>query len=469
VNAYLAIQISMLKVVKRSLRRVNQWLLRTPERALNEAYEAVLQIRRIEDEYFNGNRITMDNANYGDSTQRYFQTELKKNLEIARVRLIEFNASRSVLSISNQRVTEVQLGESPDDSLTVNVIDKPALILNKLRFIDEVLERYNPSKFNTQGRSPLVISAESQTVPTSDKARPTSSKYLNQKRTSSDWGQPYMSKSKSDDVESFADKTGVLPRSILRTVDRIKRELDPKAEDQVVETFRDSKIRTIVSLRFILILIIVPLLTQQISKNFIVGPIVDQMRSGQETSIFINSEMEEEAYQELSQFEERLRFQILIGRIPPMTDEEVREKIQEEADELGKEYHQRSSDAIKNVFSDILASLALAAVFIYSREEIQMLKMFIDELIYGLSDSAKAFIIILFTDTFVGFHSPHGWEILLEGVSRHFGLPANRDFIFLFIATFPVILDTVFKYWIFRYLNRISPSAVATYKNMNET
>jgi hypothetical protein len=91
-----------------------------------------------------------------------------------------------------------------------------------------------------------------------------------------------------------------------------------------------------------------------------------------------------------------------------------------------------------------------------------------DQLIYGLSDSAKAFVIILFTDIFVGFHSPHGWEILLEGVSRHFGLPANRDFIFLFIATFPVILDTIFKYWIFRYLNRVSPSAVATYKTMNE-
>jgi hypothetical protein len=26
----------------------------------------------------------------------------------------------------------------------------------------------------------------------------------------------------------------------------------------------------------------------------------------------------------------------------------------------------------------------------------------------------------------------------------------------------------VIKYWIFRYLNRISPSAVATYRNMNE-
>jgi hypothetical protein len=107
-------------------------------------------------------------------------------------------------------------------------------------------------------------------------------------------------------------------------------------------------------------------------------------------------------------------------------------------------------------------------VIAFSRQEIAIVKSFFDGIVYKLSDSAKAFLIILFTDVFVGFHSPHGWEIVLEGISRHFGIPESRQFNFLFIATFPVILDTVMKYWIFRYLNRISPSAVATYRNMNE-
>jgi surface polysaccharide O-acyltransferase-like enzyme len=88
--------------------------------------------------------------------------------------------------------------------------------------------------------------------------------------------------------------------------------------------------------------------------------------------------------------------------------------------------------------------------------------------VYGLSDSAKAFIIILCTDVFVGFHSPHGWEVIVESTFDHFGFPPNQSVINMFIATFPVMLDTVFKYWIFKYLNQLSPSAVATYKNMNE-
>jgi hypothetical protein len=101
------------------------------------------------------------------------------------------------------------------------------------------------------------------------------------------------------------------------------------------------------------------------------------------------------------------------------------------------------------------------------QRDIQVLKGFIDELVYGLSDSAKAFAIILFTDVFVGFHSPEGWTVLLGGVAHHLGLPAQENFIMLFIATFPVVLATIFKYWIFRYLNRVSPSSVATLRNMN--
>lgn len=178
--------------------------------------------------------------------------------------------------------------------------------------------------------------------------------------------------------------------------------------------------------------------------------------------------MEEEALHELQRFEERLRFEVLIGKAPPLSELNIERQVREKATEIEEDYRQRSADAIKNIFADIVAAGSFALLLITRKQDVANLKSFMDEIVYGLSDSAKAFIIILFTDVFVGFHSPHGWEVLLEGLSRHLGFPANREFIFLFIATFPVILDTVFKYWIFRYLNRISPSAVATYKNMNE-
>lgn len=452
-------------VLKRFFRQANQWLLQTPERALDEAYDAANKIRIIEENYFNGDRISPDVGNYGESTRAYFQTELKKNLEIARLRLAEFRTSSSVVRLSNQRMTEVDIDETSGEPSAVNIVDRPALILKKLRFIDDVLDRYSPNRYLVD-QGPLLVTATdpSQSVPSPNSPNST----IRDSPNSPPSPQAPRRAKPRDDVASFADKTGVLPRSILRTVDRIRRELDPKSEDQVVETFRDSKARTFVSLRFILILVIAPLLTQQVAKNFLVGPIVDQVRRGEDIVIFLNSEMEEEALEELEHYEAHLRFEVLIGQAPPLTQEEIEHRIQEKAEEVRQEFSWRSSDSIKNIFSDFFSVLVFVFVLMKSQAEIAIMKSFIDELVYGLSDSAKAFIIILFTDTFVGFHSPHGWEIILESISRHFGLPANRDFIFLFIATFPVILDTVFKYWIFRYLNRISPSAVATYKNMNE-
>jgi hypothetical protein len=454
---------SFLPSIKSYFRTANRWLLRTPERALNEAYEAALKIKDLEDAHFGGGKISFESNNYSRSAQSYFQTELKKYLDIIKIRLKEFKTSSSVLRISNQAITEIQLEENSPDLRTISVIDKPAITLKKLRVIDDVLSRY---ELRDPAPSSMVVISE----PNSVNSVSSNGLRSNKNRQISAMNDTPADKSDRDDMRSITDKTGVLPRSILETVDRIKRELDPRAEEEVVQNFRTSKTRTITALRLVLLLIIVPLLTQQVSKNFVVGPIVDHFRSnGGEVQIFLNSELEEEALDELQRFEQRIRFEILIGKAQPQTDAEIADQVKEKAIEIGKEFQQMGSDAIKNVFSDLFALGAFAVVLATSKKEVAVLKTFMDQLIYGLSDSAKAFIIILFTDMFVGFHSPHGWEVLLEGISRHLGLPANHAFIFLFIATFPVILDTIFKYWIFRYLNRVSPSAVATYKNMNET
>lgn len=459
--------------VKLSLNNANLWFRKTPERALEEAYRAGLAIKSIEDTHFGGNRISSTYGNYGESVQTYFQSELKKNLKTIQVRLTEFRTSKSLLQISSRPITEIQFSDDNTTDLDqINVIDKEALILKKLKFLDDVLNRYGLGK---PPQPSLVIPATSMTLaengasPDQRKSRSSieSSRAIASKPSPKS-SHAQRADESADSIESIVDKTGVLPRSILKTVDRIKRELDPGAEEEVVESFRNSKARTIISLRLILLLIIVPLLTQQLTKIAIVGPIVDQMRSGEQVEIFLNTEMEEDALEELRMYEERLKFQALIGLEESLTEEEIQTRLRERAEEIQEEYKESSNDAVKNVFSDLFSVFAFVGLILASQREIAVLKSFIDELIYGLSDSAKAFIIILLTDTFVGFHSPHGWEVLLEGISRHLGLPANRDFIFLFIATFPVILDTIFKYWIFRYLNRISPSAVATYRTMNE-
>ncbi|MGB3138967.1 MAG: proton extrusion protein PcxA [Nodosilinea sp.] len=461
------------------LRRAQRWLFRTPERALDQAYEAAQMIVAIEREYFGGNPVSSRYGSYGDSAMAYFQGELKKYLNLIRVRMAEFRASRAIARVSDPRVMEVQLPASEADELAVSVIDQQAVFFRKLRLVDEVLARYASLDKASERVITLANGANGGPAASAQVLRSRANQAQGQSRVSKNGAARATSPSGITPSDSappdgtraagLSDRVNVLPRSILRTVDRIRQDLDPNAEQEVVQEFRNSKSKTTAAIRFLLLLIIVPLLTQQFTKTFFVGPIVDRLRTGgEETEVFLNIEMEEEALHELQQFEERLRFEVLIGKVPTLSELNIEQRVRAKAGDIEEEYRDRSASAVKNVFSDIIAAIAFALLLITRKQDVANVKAFMDEIVYGLSDSAKAFIIILFTDTFVGFHSPHGWEILLEGLSRHLGLPANRDFIFLFIATFPVILDTIFKYWIFRYLNRISPSAVATYKTMNE-
>lgn len=480
--------------VNRHLQNARRWYEETPERALDQAYDAALMIKAIEDEHFEGKRISNSSGQYSDNAFAFFQAELKKYLKIADIRLSEFKASRFIFNSTD--------GSASANSGAQGLRNKErsAIILEKLNFIDGVLDRYKSLPSSSLSLVPVSPYENSQALVNLDETASNGSR-----------SRP-PSEMSGQDSDGILDKTGVLPRSIVGTLNRIKRDLDPNSEEQVVQSFRSTKAKTLISIRFILLLIIVPLLTQQLSKAILIGPLVDYFRNPEKADIFINFELEEEALQELKTYEERLRFNQLLGRVAPEISEKkverhsegkpagrsetesaegkstegnpaggkgeaaavenpeasIEEKLREKVKELAKDYSTQSSNAIKNVFADLFALIGFTIVVMTNRREIAVLKSFIDETVYGLSDSAKAFIIILFTDMFVGFHSPHGWEVLLEGISRHLGLPANRDFIFLFIATFPVILDTIFKYWIFRYLNRISPSAVATYRNMNE-
>jgi hypothetical protein len=215
-------------------------------------------------------------------------------------------------------------------------------------------------------------------------------------------------------------------------------------------------------------LVLIPLLAQQLSKNFVFLPLIEHYRQTHEVALFLNSEMKEEALHELKSYQEELQMSSLLYKIPVIEAEEIENKMAEKAEEISREFDHRSSEAISNIFADFVGLIAFALVIIFNPQGLEALKALLNTVMYDLSDSAKAFVIILLTDVFVGFHSPHGWEVLLEGFSNHLGIAPNRSFIFLFIATFPVILDTIMKYWIFRYLSRISPSAVATLRNMNE-
>jgi hypothetical protein len=366
------------------------------------------------------------------------------------------------------------------------------------------------------------------------------------------------------DKQAF-EPTGLVPRSIIRTVERFRQQLLPGTEAIAIQEFRISRYQVLVSLKSLATLLCVPIAVNLLVKTLFLSPTVEYFWNVHQNEIFLNSYQEDRALLEMQNFSEKVFFESLLAeasstdithqsswdvnkdakqteaisprsldkvqselasvfdkkgkgvRRPPLAIEGVadepqlvllpltlqkgsqslsqnslhsietlpkpntntdilasnqslvmQQQFQHRATQLAIFYNRESLQAIINLLGDCVTFLTVFLLSVWMRPQIIILKSFLTESIYSLSDTSKSFLLILCTDLLVGFHSPRGWEIAIESLLRHFGLPENQDFIFLFVAAFPVFLDTIFKYWIFRYLNKISPSTVATYHNMIE-
>jgi hypothetical protein len=146
----------------------------------------------------------------------------------------------------------------------------------------------------------------------------------------------------------------------------------------------------------------------------------------------------------------------------------LQKRLQTKIVEFAKHYNEESIEAVTNFFADILSFATLWFLLVRLEIQINITKSFLLEVFFGLDDSKKSLLILFITDLLVGYHSPNIWELFFQTLFDHYGLPESQTTIFLLVATLPVLLDVLFKYLIFRHLNRASPATVATYHAMIE-
>ncbi len=161
-------------------------------------------------------------------------------------------------------------------------------------------------------------------------------------------------------------------------------------------------------------------------------------------------------------------FDVTESRKEPSKKEVFEQKLQEKTIEIAVHYNNLSIEALTNFFADLLSLISLCYLFIVLDIQITVTKSFLLEVFFGLDDTRKSLFILLITDLLVGYHSSNLWELFFEFLFNHYGLPESQTSIFLLVATLPVLLDVLFKYIIFRHLNRSSPATVATYHAMIE-
>nr|YP_010931965.1 envelope membrane protein [Pleurozia acinosa]WKR34987.1 envelope membrane protein [Pleurozia acinosa] len=265
------------------------------------------------------------------------------------------------------------------------------------------------------------------------------------------------------------ESIGLLPRSITRTLSRFKAELTNKSSSLVLQEFRLAKYQALASLQYIGCLIIIPLAISIFSQKFFSEPWINSWWNNYQSQVFIASSQEEKALEKLQEIEELFWLDKIVENSSfEMPSQNLDSGIHQKITELVKNCNDNSIKTISHLLTDILYFITLSGLFITGKERLAILNSWAQELFYSLSDTMKAFFILLLTDLCIGFHSPHGWELVISSFLEHFGFADNKRVISCFVSTFPVISDTVLKYLIFRHLNRISPSIVATYHTMNE-
>nr|AWI72674.1 envelope membrane protein [Leptadenia albida] len=187
-----------------------------------------------------------------------------------------------------------------------------------------------------------------------------------------------------------------------------------------------------------------------------------------QSEIFLNDIQERGILEKFIELEELLVLDEMIEEYSQTRLHKLTIGIQKETIQLIKIYNEDRIHTIFHFSINIICFVILSGYSILGNEELGILNSWAQEFLYNLSDTVKAFCILLLTDFCIGFHSPHGWELLIGSVYKDFGFVQNDQIISGLVSTFPVILDTVFKYWIFRYLNRVSPSLVVIYHSMND-
>jgi len=408
--------VSIFKPLQRLSKKANS-------RALEKALEAAKIIKNLENEHFQGKAIAFD-PEKGKTVSDYFHNQLDQLLLKIRYHLGSFRVSGFLLN--PQQYTPEQEKE----------------ILTKLDFIESVLERYRDRPNTANIIDTSVVNDSTDSVPDSNTA----------------------TKNLILGIPKIAKK-GRENNSLIDAMSQIRQELSPEYEDQVIEKIRNQRKEKKIAIRWILILLLVPLLVQVISRNLIFEPLFDIYRDRFPAQVKISEKVSERFLQEYSKKKEGLEIAELMGMI---SGEEKQEKLKEIASEVYREAGYRSLDAYKNIVSDSLSFGVFIFLAIIGRQQLIYIRMFIDRIFRSLNDLAKVYLFILLTDMFVGFHSAEGWAVILEGISNHFGIPEYPNLISLFIATVPVVLDSTFKLWIFTYLTRSSPTSVAIYEKMNQ-
>ena len=325
-------------------------------------------------------------------------------------------------------------------------------------------------------------------------------------------------------VKITYEEIGLFPRSFNRVFDRLLKQIvSEDIAELALQEYRLYRYLFLTTIKCLLSIIVIPLTINFIAKNWLIGPLTEYFWNGTHQEIFLNMDQQKRAFSDLQNLEDEIYFETLTldkeeaskyleeGTVIPgieqndklvqnkeilntqiqletslfneplaknsqsnyndfliLFKEELTKRTIEKTKQIYIEYNEESVHMITNLISDMLSLLSLLYLLLVLDLELTVTKSFLFEMFFGLDDSRKSLIILLVTDLLVGYHSSNLWEVFFAFLFEHYGFNENHTAVYLLVATLPVLLDVLFKYLIFRHLNRTSPATVATYQALIE-
>ncbi|XP_011078171.1 proton extrusion protein PcxA-like isoform X1 [Sesamum indicum] len=216
-------------------------------------------------------------------------------------------------------------------------------------------------------------------------------------------------------------------------------------EDQV---FRYASLK---SAKFLAVLVILPWTLDFLVHDYVLVPFLDRYvktvpLAAQMLDVRKNQKLE--MVRALNTEKARYRLEVEIGKSPPLSDEELFLELRNKAIELRDEWRLENRKAFANIWSDMVFGVTLFILLYFYQNQVALLKFTGYKLVNNVSDTGKAFLIILITDIFLGYHSESGWQTLLEIIVEHYGFEVDQAAITIFVCLVPVIIDACVKLWV---------------------
>lgn len=268
-----------------------------------------------------------------------------------------------------------------------------------------------------------------------------------------------------DEVQE--DLNEIIP--VGRFVESVRDLVLGREDDDFLYEDRVFRYASFNSAKFMAVLLLIPLALDFVVHDYVLMPFLDRYVKTVPLAaqmLDVRRSQKLEMVKEIKLEKARYRLEVEIGKSPPLSEEKLWLELRHRALELQEEWRLRNRAAFANIWSDIVFGTSLFTLLYFNQKQVALLKFTGYKILNNISDTGKAFLIILVTDIFLGYHSESGWQTLLEILVEHYGFEVDAGAITIFVCVVPVIMDACVKLWMFKFLPRLSPKVANIFREM---